>query len=69
MMRDNSRRLVILYPGNREARRSASADNNRFVNLFRAFAAKGIHAEPAVYHDDFLDEVRLQLSEVDGVLV
>jgi hypothetical protein len=37
--------------------------------LFRAFAAKGIHAEPAVYHDDFCTEVRDQLMQVDGVLV
>jgi len=37
--------------------------------LFRAFAAEGIHAEPAVYRDDFCAEVRDQLLQVDGVLV
>ncbi len=29
----------------------------------------GINAEPAVYNDDFVDEVRRQLFTVDGVLV
>jgi hypothetical protein len=29
----------------------------------------GVRAEPAVYHDDFQEEVRAQLAEVDGVLV
>ena len=62
-------RVAILYPGDREIRRSATAGNNRFAALFRAFAANGINAEPAVYHDDFRDEVREQLLQVDGVLV
>ena len=62
-------RIAILYPGDYEARRNATAENNRFADLFRAFAAKGIPAEPAVYHDDFSDEVRDQLTQVEGVLV
>jgi hypothetical protein len=61
--------VAILYPGDRKARRNATAENNRFSELFKAFAAKGMQAEPAVYHDDFCDEVREQLEEVDGVLV
>jgi hypothetical protein len=28
-----------------------------------------MHAEPAIYHDDFCDEIRQQLMRVDGVLV
>jgi hypothetical protein len=66
---DGGRRIAILYPGDYEVRRNATAENNRFAELFRAFAAKGIHAEPAVYHDDFCEEVRDQLLQVDGVLV
>src|SRR5437868_6848776 len=69
MTQDNGGRIAILYPGDYEGRRNATAENNRFAELFRAFAAKGIHAEPAVYRDDFCAEVREQLMRLDGVLV
>jgi hypothetical protein len=62
-------RIAILYPGDYAARAMATAGNNRFVDLFRAFSSQGIHAEPAVYHDDFVNEVRDQLMQVDAVLV
>lgn len=62
-------RVAILYPGNREAREVATPGNSRFSKVFDALAALGAHAEPAVYHDDFCDEVRRQLAAVDGVLV
>src|SRR5581483_6223888 len=68
-MRDNPPRLAILSPGDRQARKNATAANSRFADLFAAFAAKRIHVEPAIYHDDFCDEVREQLIRVDGVLV
>lgn len=67
--RDGGGRLAIVYPGDRETRRHATLENNRFAALFRAFADRGIPAEPAVYHDDFRDEVRDQLLRVDGALV
>src|SRR5215813_51686 len=69
IVQDGGGRIAILYPGDYEGRRNATAENNRFADLFRALAAKGIHAEPAVYHDDFCEEVREQLIQVDGVLV
>ena len=62
-------RIAILYPGDDDGRKNATAENNRFADLFRAFAANGIHAEPAVYHDNFCGEVREQLMQLDGVLV
>ena len=55
--------VAILYPGDAEARRNATAENNRFAPLFRAFAEDGIQAEPAVYHDDLRDAVRNQLLQ------
>lgn len=64
-----SLRIAILYPGDQAVRRNATAENNRFSELFAAFAAKGVHVEPAVYHDDFCEEVREQLKQVDGVLI
>ena len=66
---DRSLHLAILSPGGREARRNATAANSRYADLFGAFAAKGIHVEPAIYQDDFCGEVREQLLRVDGVLV
>ena len=37
--------------------------------MFDAFSAFGIEAEPVVYGDDRVDEVRAQLLNLDGVLV
>lgn len=62
-------RIAILYPGNYEVRQQATPENNRFSAVFRALAELGVKAEPAVYHDDFSEEVRQQLLQVDGVLV
>lgn len=69
MASENFGRVAILYPGDEETRRNATATNNRFAPLFHAFAASRIDAEPAVYHDDFCHEVHDQLLHVDGVLV
>jgi hypothetical protein len=69
MAQASEARLAILSPGDREARRNANDETSRFADLFRAFDAKRIHVEPAVYHDDFCEEVREQLMQVDGVLV
>jgi hypothetical protein len=69
VQRDNPLRLALVSPGDREARKNATPSNSRFADLFAAFAAQGVHAEPAIYRDDVCDEVRQQLLEVDGVLV
>jgi hypothetical protein len=68
-MQTSTPRIAIVYPGNAEVRRNATSENNRFADLFHAFAAQGIPAEPAVYHDDFCDAVRQQLLRVDVALV
>ena len=62
-------RLALLYPGDRQARDRSDPQASRFAALFKAFHDGGIAAEPAVYHDDFADEVRRQLEPLDGVLV
>jgi hypothetical protein len=62
-------RIAILYPGNQEARETATCESSRFTDLFRALAAEGVQTEPAVYHDDFCAEVRQQLLSCHGVLV
>ena len=62
-------RIAVLWRGDREARRTATPQNNRFHRVFEELAALGIRAEPAVYADDIAGEVREQLLAADGVLV
>jgi hypothetical protein len=62
-------KVAILYPGDREVRRNATPENNRFAQIFHALSNLKIYAEPAVYHDEFCEEVRNQLMLVDVVLV
>lgn len=62
-------KVALLYPGDRAARDRADPAASRFAPLFDAFAAAGVNAEPAVYHDDFADEVTAQLRGVRAVLV
>src|SRR6476620_2523537 len=69
MEQDRYARVAILCSDNREARRNATAENSRFSDLIGAFADRRIYVEPAIYHDDFCEEVREQLMQVDGVLV
>ena len=63
------RRIALLYPGDRAMRDRADPAESRFAPLFAAIDAAGMRAEPAVWHDDFADEVRQQLRQVDAVLV
>src|SRR5882672_7036130 len=65
----NSYRIAVVWRGDHEARRAAAPQNNRFHRVFEELAALGVHAEPAVYDDDIVEEVRAQLLAVDGVLV
>lgn len=69
MAAKSSPSLALLYPGDRAARDRSDPAEGRFAALFHALAAAGVAAEPAVYHDDYADEVAAQLRQVDGVLV
>ena len=62
-------KIAILWRGDREAQRAATPHNNRYHQVFAELAARGIEAEPAVYDEDFADEVRARLLAADGVLV
>jgi hypothetical protein len=50
-------------------RPGASVDSYRLHGVFDAFAALGVQAEPVIYGDDRVDQVRWQLLGLDGVLV
>ena len=61
--------IAIVWRGDAAARKAATPQNNRFHRVFEELAAVGIRAEPAVYDEDFADDVCEQLLAVDGVLV
>jgi hypothetical protein len=65
----NPWKIAILWRGDAATRQAATRQNNRFYRIFEELAAVGIHAEPAVYDEEFADEVRQQLLAADGVLV
>jgi len=62
-------RVALLYPGDRAMRERSDPAESRFAALFDALASAGIPACPAVYHDDFADEVEAQLRGVQLVQV
>ena len=62
-------KVALLYPGDRAARDRADPAASRFAALFEALAAVDVNAEPAVYHDDFAEEVLEQLRGMQAVLV
>jgi hypothetical protein len=62
-------RIAIVWRGDAKARRAATPQNNRYHRIFEELAALGIEAQPAVFDEDFVGEVREQLLAVDGVLV
>jgi hypothetical protein len=48
---------------------AGSVDACRLHAMFTAFSGLGVAAEPVVYSDDAVDDVREQLLRLDGVLV
>ncbi|MGO4175429.1 Cj0069 family protein [Bosea sp. TAF32] len=62
-------KIAVVWRGDREARTTATPQNNRFHLIFEELSAIGIQAEPAVYDEAFSGEVRDQLLAADGVLV
>ena len=65
----NRASVALLYPGDRATRDRADPAQSRFAALFEALDAADVRAQPAVYDDDFADEVAAQLRHVDAVLV
>jgi hypothetical protein len=64
-----STRIALLWRGDAETRAEASPQNNRLSLIFAALADLGVTAEPAVYSEAMVEEVRAQLLRQDGVLV
>lgn len=62
-------KIAIVWRGDHEARRAATPQNSRFYRVFEELAALRVQAEPVVFDENFVDEVREQLLASDGVLV
>jgi hypothetical protein len=69
MANANPSRIAVVWRGDADARRNATPRNNRFFRVFEELAAIGVDAQPAVFDESFVDEVRAQLLAADGVLV
>ena len=50
--------VAILWRGDRDARRAATPQNNRFHRVFKELEAARVRAAPAVYDEEFAGEVR-----------
>jgi hypothetical protein len=62
-------KVALLWSGDVTARRTTRLEETRLSGVADALRQVGIVAEPAVYADELVDEVRVQLLNVDGVLV
>jgi hypothetical protein len=62
-------RVALLWHGDPGTRKSATLAQHRFSGVAEALRQMAVGAEPAVYADEYVDEVRDQLLTVDGVLV
>jgi hypothetical protein len=62
-------RVCVVWRGDAQARRDASAGTSRLKAIFEALARRGIAAEPCVWDDPLDAEVRAQIEGADGVLV
>jgi hypothetical protein len=59
----------VVWRGDAEARREATAATSRLKAIFEALERRGIAAEPCVWDDGLEAEVRAQLEAADGALV
>jgi hypothetical protein len=62
-------KLALLWPRDVPKWNAATPQEYRLSRVFEELAALGIEAEPALYADDVVDQVRAQLLTCDGVLV
>jgi hypothetical protein len=66
---NKSPRVALVWRGDRQARDAATAQSSRQAAVFAALSAAGLSPEPCVYAEEFADEVRAQLLDMDAVLV
>ncbi len=62
-------KVAVVWRGDAQARREASAETSRLTAIFAALAAQGVGAEPCVWSEALTGEARAQMLACDGVLV
>ncbi len=62
-------KIALLWRGDPASAEKPTAENNRLYPLFKAFADLNIDADPVIYSDAIVGEVRARLSRCDGVMV
>src|SRR4051794_29887322 len=68
-MKAETIRVALLSPGARDMNVPAALEESRLRGVADALREAGVQPELAVYNDDIVEDVRAQLSGVDGVLV
>ena len=68
-MPSTTHKVALLWAGDPATRHTIKLEETRLSGIADALRQVGIAAEPAVYADEVVDEVRDQLLRVDGVLV
>src|SRR5438045_8512675 len=62
-------RVGVLWRGDPSAEIGAEAEQGRMGATLAALLARGLQADPVVFAEHVVDEVRARLRELDGVLV
>ncbi len=60
-------KVALMWHGNRETRDTVKLEGHRLGPTADAFRAEGLEPVPCVYNDEFADEVRDQLLNMDAV--
>ncbi len=68
-MKNKPLTVALLWHGDRQSRDTSILEGTRFQGVSEALRAVGVEAQPAIYNNDFADEVSEQLMRCDGVLV
>jgi hypothetical protein len=68
-MADGTMKLALLWPRDVPKWHASTPAEYRLSRVFDALSALGIEPKPALYADDVVDQVRVQLLACDGVLV
>ena len=62
-------RVAIVFPAEAKEQRPTKVEKSRFAGIVEALGGGGIEVVGAPFADEFVEEVRAQLLNVDGVLV
>jgi len=62
-------RVAIVFPADAKEQRPTKVEKSRFAGIVEALGGGGIEVVGAPFADEFVEEVRAQLLNVDGVLV